>query len=108
MIGCGVGVGREITDALELEIGQRLHRGSKRLYITVLEDAERVGVDDLFHGRHSITVLLFTDSCHIVTGILYLPQTVIETYLGLDSMCTTDPMEGLAFDLTVGTGQTAT
>ena len=103
----GITVGGEITDTLELQIGQWLHRGGERLHIAVLEDVERIGVDDLLHGGHGITVLRITDGGHVVTGILNLPQTVIETLFCLYSMGSTDPMERLSLDLTVGTWQTA-
>ena len=102
----GVAVGGEVTDTLELQVSQRLHRGSEGLHIAVLHNVQRIRIDDLFHGGDSIAVLLFTDGGHIITGILHLPETVIKTYLSLHSMCTTDPMERLTLDLTVGTGQT--
>ena len=108
MFWSGVRIRSEVSDTLELQIGEWLHRGCIWLYITVLEDTERVGIDNLFHCCHSITVLLFTDSCHVVTRILYLPKAIVKTNLCFYGMSTTYSVEGLALDLTVRTWHTAT
>ena len=107
MLWCGVRVGREVTDALELQVGERLHRGSIRLNIALLDDVQRVRVDHLLHGSHCVAVLCLTDGSQLIAGILHLPQTVVEAHLGLHGMGTTHPVEGLALDLAVRTRQTA-
>ena len=107
-LGRGFGVGIEVADALELQVGEWLHASCERLYVAVLQDGQRVGVDDLLHGCDGVTLLLFADGSHVVARILHLPQTVVESYLGLNSIVATYPMQRLAFDLTVSTRHPAT
>ena len=68
---------------------------------------QRVGIDNLLHGSHGIALLLLAYGSHVVARVLHLPQAVVQSHLGLHRMRTAHPVECLALDLTVGTGQTA-
>ena len=107
MVGSGVRVGHEIANALELQVVAGLHSCSIRLDIAIAQHSEAVGIDDLLHAGHVVTVLLIHDGSQRVTGILHLPQAFVEPDFRLDGIMATDPMERLALDLAVGSGQSA-
>jgi hypothetical protein len=102
MIRCGILVGAEISNTLELEMVHGLGVGQELLYIAVLTDLKRIGVFHLLESLNGIHALL-AQAGKLVTGILYFPQTVIQTDLSLDGVGCADPMDcSLALAVAVG------
>ena len=72
---------------------QRFGIGQELFNIAVLTYLKRVGVLHLLECIDWIHAFL-TQACQFVTRVLYLPQTVIQTYLGLDGVGCADPVDG--------------
>ena len=51
--------------------------------------------------------MFFLNLCHFVSRIFNLPQAIVKTNFGFQSVCATYPMKSFTFDFTVSTLRTA-
>ena len=76
----GVRIDVEVTYALELQVGECLHRRSEGLYVAMAQHGQGIRIDDLLHGRDGVALLSLADGSQLVAWVLHLPQAVIETH----------------------------
>ena len=81
MLCCRVGIGHEITYALELQILSRLLVGCIFLYVAIGAYAQRVWIEQL------VEVAL------VGRGVLYKEEAVVLSYLCLDAVIGANPVE---------------
>ena len=66
-----------------------------------------VGIHHQTQSVSTLDAFLVLETLQLVARILHLPQALIEAHLGTYGIVTADPVQGLALDLAVGTGQSA-